>query len=149
MKRIGTGTRRSTAKAVRAAAKSAPEQFKALFIPFLPELARILKADARDRECVGHRTAINAILDGLEVTGSKDQLLRAFLERMDARDEEHALQLAQRARAADSATLYEVRRDAVEILKLSLLEDPEYELELRVALFGRRAERSEAVVLPQ
>lgn len=132
---------------VKSAAKSAPEQFKALFLPFLPELAKILKADARDRECVGHRTAINAILDGLEVTGTKDQLVRAFLDRMEARDEEHALQLANRARAADSVTLYDVRRDAIQILKLAILEDPGFEPELKVALFGRRVEASSATVL--
>lgn len=105
---IRYGSRRKTAVAIRSAAASAPEQFKELVLPFLPELVEILIEDARDRSCIGHRTAVSGILDGLKITSSSDQLLEELLRRMNMPNESSL------ARASE---LYNAvgRQDAAEI----------------------------------
>lgn len=139
-----TGTRSRTSKAVKAAAQSAPEQFRELTLPFLPELVGILFEDARDRECVGHRTAVNALLDGLKITGSTDRLLEAILERVNARSEAEMAMAMGMFHAAKDANLADAERMAVQTLRGVLKAEPWKRGRLREAVFGEREIETES-----
>jgi len=105
------GKRRKTAQAVKTLATSAPEQFKDLVLPFLPELVEILFEDARDRDCIGHRTAVSSILDGLKITGSTDRLLEAMLSRLSMPNEASLVAAAELYRAVQGQDIHEVYRE--------------------------------------
>lgn len=143
---IPYGKRAERKTALAKAAESAPEQFKALTLPFLPELVEIMKADARDRTCIGHRTAVGAILDGLKITGATDRLVDALLASLNLRDEAHLALAAQMFHSASGATIQDARRNAVAVIREIVRSNPDETGRLMQECFGLRAADAESLL---
>lgn len=144
MSRIAYGKRGKVRSAVKAAALSAPEQFTALALPFLPELVEILIADARDRECIGHRTAVSGMLDGLKITQNSGALVEAFLARIGATSEDELARGFERGKMAGEADLPAVDRRGIDYFRRRMQAEPGFRRQLLWELFGVREVESES-----
>lgn len=136
---VAYGKRGKMRKAANAMVRAAPEQFTALAMPFLPELVEIMIADARDRECIGHRTAISGFLDGLKITGATDRLVEALLESLNLRDQLQLAQAASMYHSAAGATVEDAERAAVATIQTLVRAHPDRRARLLEACFGMRA----------
>ena len=146
----GSGRRSRTTRLAAKAAGSAPAQFNAIFLPYLPTLAAVLKADIADRACVGHRTAVMAVLDGLRITGSTDKLVEALLDSLNLRDQTQLVLAARMYHSASDSTLHDSERVAVATIQTIVRANPAARSRLMEACFGVREvgqEREEGAVL--
>lgn len=143
---IPYGKRKARKSALASAAASAPEQFKALTLPFLPELVEIMKSDARDRTCIGHRTAVAGILDGLKITGATDSLVAALLASLNLRDETHLALAARMYHDAAGATMLDARRNATAVIREIVRTNPDETGRLLEECFGLRSADAAALL---
>ena len=134
----GQGRRSLVRNGMKDAAKTAPEQFKAFFLPRAEELFGIVWEDARDRECVGHRTAIGAILAGLEIAGPGEAFWQKMLDSLGARDRNDFERTYARGRLAEGADLELSCERAKDLLRRRMASDHGYRRELLWELFGMR-----------
>lgn len=141
--RSGQGRRSVLRRGMKDAAKSAPEQFREYFLPKTDALFGIVWADAVDRECVGHRTAVNAILDGLEITNSAAGFWARVLEAMGATSREDLEASYARGKLAEGSDLEQACERAKDLLRRRMASEHDYRRRLLWELFGMR----EAVAL--
>lgn len=142
-------------------ARTEPESMRTLLKPHVREFCDELLWDLRNRivklnrddgwaEVLNpaHRTAMDVIPRITHDIGESQTLVINLLQAAGASDESHLLQLVQRAKSAEGVTLDQARRQAIEVLKLAMRDDPGCITEIEQALFGRgRVEASSAMVL--
>ena len=130
----GRGTNRALLKTL---AKSAPDLFIELATPLVPKLVRILDEDLEDRHCIGHRTAVGALMDGLKITNRTGDVLAALLERWGVGSEEEALRRLTMAAGAENATQESTDQQWLTYGRRRM-KDPRFRQWAREVLFGER-----------
>lgn len=151
------GMKRIAAKEL---ANKHPQGMRDMLMPHVEEYCNELLWDMRNRTIrleredgwaevlnPAHRTALDVIPKITRDIGEAQTLVVNLLQTAGARDESHLLEMVQRARSAASISLDQAKRQALEVLKLAIADDPSCESEIRSFLFGRRVEASSAVVM--
>lgn len=146
--------------AAKELANKQPDDMRGRILPHVDEYCDELLWDMRHRTIrlerhdgwadvlnPAHRTALDLIPRITKDIGEAQTLVVNLLQTAGARDTSHLLEMVQRARSAAGTSLDQAKRQALEVLKLAMADDPACESEIRVALFGRRVDASSAVVV--
>lgn len=105
--------------------------------PHLDDFIDALVADMRDRECVGHRTAMSVIPDLMEWGGMGVEAAERLLEAVGLQQETLAL-AAGMFHSAAGATVDDAERAAVATIQTLVKAHPDRRARLMEACFGMR-----------
>lgn len=105
--------------------------------PHLEDFVTVLVADMRDRECVGHRTAMSVIPDLMEWGGMGVEAAERLLAAVGLQQETLAL-AAGMFHSAAGATVDDAERAAVATIQTLVKAHPDRRARLMEACFGMR-----------